>query len=128
MFLLDTCVLLWLVMEQEKLSEKAKSTLDRVEEVVFVSAISALEIGLKVQKGKLELPLSVAAWFSESLKLHGLKELPVTSSIAAESALLPAVHRDPFDRILVATARLHNLTIITPDDQIRAYPETRYLW
>lgn len=128
MFLLDTCVLLWLVIDQEKLSEKTKSTLDRVEEVIFVSAISALEIGLKVQKEKLKLPLSVTTWFSESLKLHGLKELPVTSSIASESTLLPPVHRDPFDRILVATAKIHNLTIITPDDQICAYPEIQCLW
>ncbi len=59
---------------------------------------------------------------------HGLRELPVSGVIAARATLLPAIHRDPFDRLLIATAQEHRLKIVTPDATIAKYPGLDTLW
>lgn len=126
--LLDTCTLLWLVGAQERLSERAQAALEDHAGRLFVSAISAFEIGLKHQKGKLVLPLDPGRWYARALELHGLRELPVDGTAAIHATLLPPLHRDPADRILVATAQLRKLAILTPDPLIRAYPDTATIW
>lgn len=128
MLLLDTCTLLWLVGDQQKLSSTAKKIISKKSGSLFVSAISAFEIGIKLQKKKLQLPLPLLTWFPESLNLHGLKELPVTAEIAAMSTILPAIHSDPSDRILIATAQVHRLTILTPDTHLQQYPTIKWIW
>lgn len=128
MYLLDTCSLLWLTMDPGGLSERAKALLAPREEELFVSAISAFEIGIKVQKGKLQLLLPTSGWFKEALQLHELQEIAVKGEIAAISTELPLIHSDPFDRILIATAKLHNLTLLTPDPMIQKYPDVKWAW
>lgn len=128
MFLLDTCSLIWMVMDPGGLSEQARIVLAPREKEIFVSAVSALEIGIKAQKGKLQLLLSPSAWFKEALQLHDLQELNVTGEIAAMSTELPLIHADPFDRILIATAMLHDLVLLTPDPLIRKYAEVKCTW
>ena len=59
---------------------------------------------------------------------HGLHEIPVSGAIAARATLLPAIHRDPFNRILIATAQEHRLKIVTPDATIAKYPNLDTLW
>ena len=108
-------------MEPRGLSEPVKNLLVCREEEVFVSAISAFELGIKVQKGKLKLPLAVGLWFKNTVTLHDLKELEINSEIASRSTELPLIHFDPFDRILVSTAQIHDLTLLTPDKFIRQY-------
>ena len=83
-------------------------------EGLFVSAISAFEIGQKAAAGKLLLPRPVDAWFAAMLQWHGLHEIPVTGVIAACANLLPAIHQDPFDRLLIATAQEHRLATPHP--------------
>lgn len=128
MILLDTCALLWLVGDQPQLSEAARAQIREHRGQIFVSAISAFEIGVKHRKGKLELPMRPAAWFEAALDFHGLSEIPVTGSIAVASTELPPLHSDPCDRLIVATAMLHSLTILSPDSHIRDYEGAETVW
>ena len=107
MFLLDTCTLLWLTADHTRLSEEVVRLLIRHPDQIFVSAISAFEIGTKHRKGKLELPMEPERWYEVALRFHQLTEIPVDGQIAARSM---------------------QLTVLTPDSLIRAYPETRVLW
>ena len=128
MILLDTCVLLWLVSDQKKLSTKAKNTIEENGYALFVSAISAFEIAIKYQNGKLELPLPTMDWFTEALDFHGIREIPVTSSIAISSVQLPPLHNDPCDRIIIATSKLNAMKIVTSDKLISQYDQADVIW
>ena len=128
MTLLDTCTLLWLAADPSKLSDAAKEVLSKEDEPLFVSAISAFEIGLKHRKGRLSLPMEPDVWYERALAFHGLGEIHLSGKIAARSTMLPELHSDPCDRIIVATAQLLDLTILTPDDLIKAYPDIDVIW
>jgi PIN domain nuclease of toxin-antitoxin system len=126
--LLDTCTFLWLVAEQERLSPAARAYLAAHAGRLFVSAISGFEIALKQRKGALGLPLPTRTWYSRALEFHGLREAALDGPIAIAAAELPPLHRDPCDRIIVATAQAHGLTVVTPDPAIAAYPGTSVVW
>lgn len=126
--LLDTCGLLELQNGGQTLSETARAQLEAPGSEVFVSAISAFEIGQKYSAGKLTLQQAPSVWFSAMLKHHQLVELPMTSSIATAATALPPIHKDPFDRIIIATALEKQLVILTSDKTIATYPGIRVLW
>jgi PIN domain nuclease of toxin-antitoxin system len=128
MILLDTCVLLWLAADPSAISARATEFIGNTPQGLFVSAISAFEVGQKAAAGKLSLPRPVDAWFAAMMRWHGLHEIPVSGAIAARATLLSAIHRDPFDRILIATAQEHRLPILTPDATIAKYPNLDTLW
>ncbi|MCC5840384.1 MAG: type II toxin-antitoxin system VapC family toxin [Opitutales bacterium] len=126
--LLDTCGLLALQTGGEALSETARAQLEAPGSEVFVSAISAFEIGQKHGAGKLILQQPPGVWFFAMLQHHQLVELPVTARICAAATALPAIHKDPFDRIIIATALEKHLVILTSDKTIPTYPGIRVLW
>lgn len=126
--LLDTCTLLWMTIEPSALSEPARSTLASNSGSLYVSPISAVEISQKASRGKLRFNLPLANWFPRALELHGLRESAFNSRIGLAAAALPNLHRDPFDRLLVATAQIENLTLLTPDPLIRQYPGLQTFW
>ncbi len=126
--LLDTCTLLWLVSAPAHLSESARRAISAGAGSVFVSAISAWEIGIKSGSGKLLLPQPAPTWFAGVLQHHGLEEVPVNGSTAIASTLLPRLHNDPADRLIIATALEMDLTLVTPDKHIAQYPMARVLW
>ena len=128
MILLDTCALLWLASDQKRLSVKAKKEIEKCAGALFVSAISAFEISIKCRNKKLELPLPSVDWFSEALDFHGIREIPITSSIAVSAVLLPPLHNDPCDRIIIATAHLNKMKIITCDPFISSYKQAVVIW
>ena len=128
MMLLDTCVLFWLEYDRTRISAGASEAISAAESPCFASSVSALELGLKVARGKLKLPLSPGEWLREVCRRRSITEIPVDFRIAGESALLPRLHDDPFDRILIATARQRSLRLVTPDGLISQYPNTRVLW
>lgn len=128
MILLDTCTLLWLAIEPDQLSEPARLALRKHSDRLYVSAISAFEIGQKHARGKLKLNLPPKRWFGRALELHGLNELSLDSNILLTATALPDRHRDPFDRILIASAKCHKMTLLTPDPLIRSYPGLKVLW
>jgi PIN domain nuclease of toxin-antitoxin system len=128
MILLDTCTLLWLAIDQSGLSPRAIQRIEEQADGLHVSAISAFEIGQKAASGKLKLKLKPAAWFPRACELHGLKVLPLTAEAALTASSLPALHKDPFDRLLIAKAITSGLTILTPDEKIRQYPKLKCFW
>lgn len=128
MLLLDTCTLLWLTSDQAKLSPAARQIISANAGQLYVSAISGFEIAQKVAKGKLVLPRPPTEWMELALRLHGLKSLPLEMDSAVAAGALPALHADPFDRLLIAVAQAHRLTLLTPDPLIRQYPALTTLW
>ena len=128
MLLLDTCSLIWLTNFQNYLPKQVITEIEKYSGNLYVSAISAFEIAIKNSKGLLELPLSPLMWFDNTVKMHGLTELPVDYKIYIESVELPKIHQDPVDRIIIATAKEHNLKIITPDKRIRQYDCIKTIW
>ena len=128
MYLLDTCVLLWLADDQGSLSHAAHQAIKEGAGNLFVSSISGFEIAVKSERGAFVLPLPAYEWISLALLHHGIAEVPVTCDIGCRAAALPKIHRDPCDRIIVATALKHDMTIVTRDATLGAYPGVRVCW
>lgn len=126
--LLDTCTFLWLGLDLSRLSEHAKTAIQTHEDDLFVASISALEVSALSRKKRLALPTTTEEWFRKALKQHGVQQVPLNFQIASKSDCLPEIHRDPVDRILVATAQEYRMTLVTPDRYIRQYPEVECLW
>ena len=127
MVLLDTCALLWVASGRSKLSSNALEHIERAAGSRFVSAISAFEIGVKHAKGQLELSQAPSEWFALALEHYGIQPLPVKWQIAALSTSLPRHHNDPADRIIIATAMIHDLAVVSPDIMFREYG-VRVIW
>jgi len=112
--MLDTCALLWLAQGGDELSEAALQGIEAAP-VVYVSAISGFEIGIKVQKGKLELPARPADWFAAVLEHHNIEVLPLVLEVCIRATELPAIHADPCDRMIIAAAQMHHIPVVTTD-------------
>ena len=126
-YLLDTCTLIWLASEPERLSPAAQQAIDAVDSAVLFSDVSALEITLKWTVGKIILPDPPRLWIERQIARWELDCLPLTRDDIYRASELPAHHRDPFDRLLVAVALGAAATILTPDDAIHDYPVS-YRW
>ena len=118
--LLDTCALLWLSLGGGKLSSEVCDQINN-QPAVYVSSISGFEIGVKHRKGKLILPASPADWFKAVIDHHNLHTLPLNLEICIRSTQLPAIHSDPCDRFIIATAEIHKLKVITGDPLFTRY-------
>lgn len=114
--LLDTHVLLWVLAGDRRLTRSSREIITSARTVV-VSVVSAWEIALKVAAGKLRAPSDVETAVLES----GLITTPLDFADVAEYAALPAHHPDPFDKMLVAQARVRGLTLMTRDRQLERY-------
>ena len=126
--LLDTCALLWLAEAPAKLSQKARTLIASHANDLVVSAIRAFEIGGKCRKGKLDLKHTPEEWWLIATIHHGIRIVDVLDSIALASTALPAIHADPCDRIIIATAREASATILTSDPLIAKYAEANLAW
>jgi PIN domain nuclease of toxin-antitoxin system len=121
-YIFDTCLLIYLSRADEPIAPPAREVLETTAGAFHVSAISVWEIGLLVSKGRLNLTRAPLEWFRSFVGEQDLHVLNVTPEILVASSFLPGpLHGDPADRILIATAREHDLTIITRDRAILAY-------
>ena len=118
--LLDTHVFLWLQTEPERLGEHLRLVQDQ-RNVLVVSAASSWEIAIKYQLGKLPLPEAPERYVPQRIRAIGAEAAPVEHPHALAVSNLPALHRDPFDRLLVAQATLLGLTIMTADPALTQY-------
>jgi len=125
--LLDTCTFLWIVGGSSELSTRARAAFADPANETFLSAASAWEIAVKHRLGRLPLPSPPDEFVPAQRAAHGIEPLPVDEETALHVAKLPDLHRDPFDRLLVAQALVAGLVLLTPDDDIRKYP-ARTLW
>ncbi|MGH9408484.1 MAG: type II toxin-antitoxin system VapC family toxin [Vicinamibacterales bacterium] len=124
--LLDTCTLLWLSLGSSRISANTEALL-RSGPDVYVSAASVWEIAIKHARGKLPLPTPLPEFVRTLRSRFEFKTLPIDEESALHVAKLPPLHADPFDRMLVAQAIVHGLTIVTPDPAVTQYP-ARTLW
>jgi PIN domain nuclease of toxin-antitoxin system len=125
--LLDTCTFLWLITDAADLSARARSLFRDPANRVFFSSVSAWEIAVKCDLGKLFLPDSAEQFVPAQRKRHAIESLPLEEEAALMLPKLPHYHRDPFDRMLICQANYHGMTVLTPDSQITRYP-VRCIW
>ncbi len=127
---LDTHVLVWAVQDDPKLKHQARTLLDAAtaEGGVLIAAISLWEIAMLVKKGRLVLGIDIGRWIDKVITLPGIEIAPLNGRIAIESVSLPgSFHADPADRMIVATARCHELPLMTADEAILAYSAAGHL-
>ena len=120
--LLDTHVFLWAAGEPERLSGEARDAIEDMSNVVLVSAAVAWELAIKVALQKLTVPNDVALWLPTRLRSLGFGALDITMTHTLAVGGLPALHKDPFDRIMIAQAQIEGLTFVTHDPQNLKYP------
>ena len=120
--LLDTHIFLWFITGNARLSEVVKAAIRDSDNDVYLSAVSNWEIVVKYQLGKLPLPKPPETYIPEKRELHQISSLPLDEGSVAKLTQLPALHRDPFDQMLICQAMQHELVIVTVDRAIQAYP------
>lgn len=131
MILLDTHSLIWWVNETKRLSPSANAAIDGEAEGgrILVSSITAWEIALLVKRGRIDSTGSISAWLARIKRFKPMEYVPIDNEIGVEAVNLPGeFHKDPADRIIVATARTFGAPIVTADEKMRAYPHVRTIW
>jgi PIN domain nuclease of toxin-antitoxin system len=129
MILLDTHIWVWWVQKDSRLTASQERHLITNQSAgLGVSVISCWEVAQLVDRTRLQLPVPLATWMSQALAYPGIQLLDLTPAIAIETTQLPGnFHRDPADRILVATARRHSVPLLTADARILAYAPVQTL-
>ncbi|GAA4019399.1 type II toxin-antitoxin system VapC family toxin [Actimicrobium antarcticum] len=133
MIVLDTHTLVWWVTGDDLLSDPARKAIEmemsRPGGQIIVSAISAWEVAMLVEKGRLILSMDVESWLDAVADIEVVRFWPIDTAIALKSVALPgAFHKDPADRMIVATARKLAAPLVTKDEKIRAYEHVKSLW
>lgn len=119
-YLLDTHILLWAANNDPKLSRAARDILNDENNELFFSVVSIWEIAIKKSIGKLHLPIGIAA-FRRLLLENGYSELHINGHHAMATEMLPFLHSDPFDRMLIAQAQQEGLLLVSADSKVHAY-------
>ena len=126
--LLDTSALLYWTLRPEALPERARRAIeDAAADEVVVSAISLWEVGLKAQRGTLDLGLPFAVYVERLRRVDRLTLAPVDAPVWLRVVALPWEHRDPADRVIVATAEMLGVPLVTSDEVMRRYA-ARAIW
>ena len=120
--LLDSHVLIWLDSDSKRLSQTAIGYLSDPNKRLLLSAASVWEIAIKIQLGKLQLTDSLENVLHQQAALNTIGPLDIAFTHAIQVGRLPQVHKDPFDRMIVAQAMIENAVILTDDRLIRQYP------
>ncbi|MDD5057569.1 MAG: type II toxin-antitoxin system VapC family toxin [Sideroxydans sp.] len=132
MIVLDTHALIWWVTgNSAQLSAKASAAIQAELDGgdIVVSSISAWEIAMLVNSGRLALAMDVSEWLAVAEEIEAVRFVPVDNEIGVQSTTLPGeFHKDPADRIIVATARKLAAPLVTADEKIRAYQHVRTIW
>ena len=125
--LIDTHVLLWWVLDLPRLSTEGRLIVEDGANELLFSTASAYELTIKAQSGRLTLPEPPERYIPSRLAATGVSPLPIELSHATRAGSLPPIHRDPFDRMLVAQAQIEGLPILTADPAISRY-DVETIW
>jgi PIN domain nuclease of toxin-antitoxin system len=120
--LLDTSAFLWWISNDESLSQRARDLISDGDNEVWFSAVSSWEIVIKASLGRVSLPERVERFLPKQLGANGFQVLPVHLRHTLRVAGLPALHRDLFDRLLIAQAIVEGFAIVSGDQQLSRYP------
>jgi PIN domain nuclease of toxin-antitoxin system len=120
--LLDTHAFLWAAADPDQLRANARTAIEDGTNEVSVSAAVAWEISIKVALGKLTVPADLAVWLPARVRSLGFQALDISAAHAIAVGALPDIHRDPFDRIMIAQAQVEGLTFVTRDPENQKYP------
>lgn len=124
--LLDTHAFLWFVAGDQRLSTRARQTMETADAELFLSAASIWEMAIKSSLGRLKLPLPLDEYIAEKLT-QGFRVLPIDWTHAAAVEKMPYYHRDPFDRLLIAQAAAEDLPLVSGDPEFGAY-KVKLIW
>jgi PIN domain nuclease of toxin-antitoxin system len=119
--LLDTHILLWTIAESRRLSTDARALIGDASSEITFSAVSLWEVAIKTGRGRADFHIEAGLLRRQMLD-NGFVELAVTGAHAVALASLPALHRDPFDRMLVAQAMVEGVMLVTGDRAVAKYP------
>ncbi len=125
--LLDTHVLLWWLVDSQRLSARARALIADQRSQLFWSAASSWELAVKSALGRIQFQTPFRTVIPDVLQKQGIASLPVEQSHAFQVAGLPLLHRDPFDRMLVAQCQVEKLGLLSADSQLAEY-EVDVLW
>jgi PIN domain nuclease of toxin-antitoxin system len=130
MILLDTHTWIWTHSATKLLSDNVKKLIKKtLTDQRAIASISIWEFAMMVVKGRINVKIDPKLWLDNAIKNSGLKVIKLSPEIALESCNLPGdFHKDPADQIIVATARIHNLTLLTKDRKILSYRHVNALW
>lgn len=125
--LLDTCTFLWILSDAPQLSAEALDIFTAPGNEAYLSSVSSWEIAVKHALGRLPLPEPPTEFIPAMRQAHGIAPMSLDEEATLRVTGLPAHHKDPFDRMLVCQAMVHDLVVLTPDELIRQYP-VRTAW
>ena len=130
MILLDTHTWIWSHSATWLLSDNVKKLIKKTQtDKRAIASISIWEFAMMVAKRRINVKIDLRRWLNNAIGNSGLKVIELTPEIAMESCNLPGdFHKDPADQIIVATARTHNLTLLTKDKKIMEYPHVKAIW
>ncbi len=126
-YLLDTHVFLWFAAGDVNLSKTAKNIIEDDKNDIYLSSASVWELSIKIGIGKLKLKKSLGKFIAESIIQYGFIQLPINIPHTLEISKLPDIHKDPFDRVLIAQAIVESVKIITSDKFINQY-DVKTVW
>jgi PIN domain nuclease of toxin-antitoxin system len=124
--LLDTQAFLWFLLDDERLSSRARTAIEQTE-ILYLSPASHWEIAIKIALGKYVLPEPYTQFMERELATNNIAILPIEIGHTAQVTTLPFHHRDPFDRLIIAQALAEKLPIVSSDSQFDAY-EIERVW
>lgn len=119
--LLDTHIFLWFILNDERLTESARVSIETESNEIFLSSVSVWEIAIKYQLNRLPLPKPPALFIPEQRVINSIQSLPLDEASAAHLQQLPPHHSDPFDRMLICQALVHDLTLVSADAKVQQY-------
>jgi PIN domain nuclease of toxin-antitoxin system len=119
--LLDTHLLLWAAGQPDRLSATARKLIDNLENELLFSAASLWEVAIKRRLGRSDFQVDLRL-LRRGLLDNGYGELPIVSDHVVATESLPSIHKDPFDRVLVAQATVEGITLLTADSLVAQYP------
>ena len=120
-YLLDTHLLLWAALFPDRLPKAASKLMNDADSTLYFSTASIWEISIKLTRPRNDLEIDIRHWRSGMLE-NGYQELAITSAHVIGVRDLPDIHKDPFDRLLLAQAMREDLTLVTADDTLASYP------
>ena len=125
--LLDTCTFIWIAADAPELSAEARRLFEDPSNEAILSSVSAWEIAVKHARGRLPLPEPPERYVPALRRKYSVAPLPLAEEATLHLPLLPRLHKDPFDRMLVCQAIVHGMVILTPDKLITQY-SVRIAW